>query len=166
MLQILAGGKVHSEQNTREEQLQREKKKYVWFEFKTITHLHWEINQWENPFCSVSPSVNKLIEHRARESLGGLFSLLSAQQSSKQLQDPPLHKPGAFRQGDHSTETKEFLLQEHNIFEIHFPASEWGLRAVVNNHPGCWAGLVPWPQAGAGWPCWSWSWSWSRGGFV
>lgn len=83
VLQILARGKVYSEQNAKEEQVQGGKSTYG-LSLKSEL-IYTEINQWENTFCSASPSVSKLIERRASKSMGGLFPLLSAQQSLQQL---------------------------------------------------------------------------------
>jgi len=77
--QIPASGKAYSEQNMREEQLQGEKSMYGLSLKPELIYI--KINHWENPFCSASPSASKLIECRVSESMGGLFPLLSAQQS-------------------------------------------------------------------------------------
>lgn len=115
-----------------------------------------------------------LIECRASESMGGLFPLLSAQQSLQQLQDPPLCKQSAFRQGNHLTEPEEFYLwEEASLKPICLLLSRAWQRALkvtmIHSHPAAHyhVGPVPWPCGmGVGWSCWSWSWSWSRGGCI
>lgn len=76
--------------------------------------------------------------------MGGLFPLLSAQQSLQQLQDPPLCKWSTFRRGNHPTEPEEFYLHVRSAFETHVPAS----AGLSHHKSGCGSQppnlLLPW----------------------
>lgn len=91
--------------------------------------------------------MNKLIEHRANESLGGLFFSFICTAELTAAPRSPLHKPGAFRQGDHPAEPKEFHLQERSIFKIYISLlldGAWGLwSAITQCRLLCYQGLVP-----------------------